>query len=742
MSTIDPVSKNPTMTDDANDSVRCVPWDVDFAASATAAVTIPPGHILQDGTYVNISPPSEFEKTRFFERSVARHGLLQDDLETTKKRSRDENADEQKQENDDKSKNKKLIPQIHPLARASAFLQSNGISELNRAINLHTLVATGEYFGLSNIVDPSLDRATGKPSSETKETDSGRSRVGVGPATSATSDASSGTTNPVLFDEEEARVRAVYILQRKQDLYHLATATLKRHRRRLIAAIRSQQQIDNRWRELRPFWRLVAPEHGTRAHPHPVKTTEVICADVDVYYHNGSQIGRLAGHVPRYATLQLSEDFSVARDVRNWKNQTRSVIGNTDPMDVDDKEEENVTITGNETMSSSNDSAKNISRIFTKAQPYVIADPSIGKLDADFDPTKVTMLTLQFKIENPSTGYYESMCIEPTSTARDRAAEALKKIETSDDEMLLVILQHSLFCAKLFESMRRELAPDTENIGQVHTTSTQTQSVSWLTGQSNQNFLPTPSLMIGSDQSGLSPLCVVHVHEGDFKVLLDCEYTLNVQLVESDNGSGETLGSKNSSHVQKSCSRSRSGSQNPEQLRILCQALLLHAQETYHRHSIRSEAKLRKEQYEDEQRHALFLKENPHVKVVPPIKTKDTSTSPATLQNCISLGAKMLFESRIRKTLRSVKDWLHATTSCIDETLHVEWLALSVFDLAAQFTVSFRSWYIDANIVCDELTVTSFAVNGDFRKVKFHRDKEFELYLKTALRRVLRAPKA
>jgi hypothetical protein len=122
------------------------------------------------------------------------------------------------------------------------------------------------------------------------------------------------------------------------------------------------------------------------------------------------------------------------------------------------------------------------------------------------------------------------------------------------------------------------------------------------------------------------------------------------------------------------------------------------------------------------------------------MKTKETAHPLCTLQSSVSLGAKMLFELRIRKVLKAVKEWMVLATKGLDiaEQLHVEWLALSVFDLASQFTVSYRDWSVDATIVCDELTVTRFGENGEYRKAKFHSDKEFDLFLKTTLKRVVR----
>lgn len=693
------------------------------ASGAAAAVTMPPSHILQDGTFAHLPPPSDHERMRFFERSIARHGLLQDDLKasTTKPSP---SAEETKEEGEKDTVS--AAPRIHPLALASARLQSNGINELNRAINLQTLVATGDYFGLSNIVDPSLERvsASDKPPASGEESSAAVSGVDGGSAAGTAAAAAAAAPQPV--DDDEARVRASFLLHRKRAQFAHAAVTLKRHGHRVTAATVAQQQVDRRLRELRPVWRLVAPEHGTRSLPHAVKPTEIVCADVDVYY--GNRVGRLASRVPRYATMELCDDYAVAQDLDVWRkqhfpDQSRSFNPSTaDAMDVD--LEEPLDGLGNEA-NQSTDTTKfpegTETSVRTRAEPFAIADPALGKLDADFDPTKFAMLTLQFDIEKTSTGYCESACLEPIST---RSTTENNSAGTREDEKLLVALQHSLFCAKLFESMRRELASDTESIGQVRTTA-KAQSAVWLTGELEENFLPPPSMMIGPRNAGLSQMCVVHVHEGDVKVLLDCEYSLRVRLVEfiatDIVEEGGSIGNSTATG-----SESASGSQSPTQLRNLCQALLLHTQETHHRHSVQAETKLRKEQ----------LVEN---KVVPLAGTKESVSSPCTLQSCVSLGTKMLFEQRIRKTLRTVKDWLVSEMPAPGvETLNVEWLALSVFDLSAQFTVSFKSWSIDANIVGDELTVTRFGEHGEYRKVKFHTDKEFELFLRIALQRVQR----
>jgi hypothetical protein len=68
----------------------------------------------------------------------------------------------------------------------------------------------------------------------------------------------------------------------------------------------------------------------------------------------------------------------------------------------------------------------------------------------------------------------------------------------------------------------------------------------------------------------------------------------------------------------------------------------------------------------------------------------------------------------------------------------VDWLeALSIFDLQSHFTLHFRRLVLDINIVRDGMTVTRMG-DDEYRKVKFHSDTEFEVFLKMELRRRLR----
>jgi len=298
--------------------------------------SLPPSHILEDGRLIYLPPPNAVERSRFFERSIARHGLLQADMEKSEEndKSRNEatkdvekilaeggNEDEAKDETDNDNQTDKTAPKVHPLAIASARLQSNGLNELNRAINLATLVNTGEFFSYTNVVDPSF---------ETDATVVATTAANV--AASATK--SGGDKSPSEVDDSAAdnatfqRTEALFSLKRKRGQFEKASQVLERHEARLWAGVKAQHVIDRRLFQLRQQWRLVAPEHGTRAKLHAARTNEIIAVDVDVYdrdrVHGGNQAlmggndksrsglaGRLASRVPRFATIELQDDFKI-----------------------------------------------------------------------------------------------------------------------------------------------------------------------------------------------------------------------------------------------------------------------------------------------------------------------------------------------------------------------------------------------------------------------------------------------
>lgn len=228
--------------------------------------SLPPSHILEDGRLIYLPPPNAVERSRFFERSIARHGLLQADMEKTDDSEKGKTKKdvpkvlEGKDSTTDQKKDK-TAPKIHPLAVASARLQSNGLNELNRAINLATLVSTGEFFSYTNVVDPSYEDSTTATTNTKKEASETPKKAASAAYYSA--------------EATSQRTEALFSLKRKRAQFEKASQVLQRHEQRLWSGIRAQQVIDKRLFELRKQWRLVAPEHGTRARLHAARTNEV-----------------------------------------------------------------------------------------------------------------------------------------------------------------------------------------------------------------------------------------------------------------------------------------------------------------------------------------------------------------------------------------------------------------------------------------------------------------------------------
>jgi hypothetical protein len=269
------------------------PWKLDTKNGITQS--IPPSHILEDGRLIYLPPPNAAERSRFFERSIARHGLLQGDMEKSD-HSDDKNKSKTKQDvqnvlggdqeeeqkeqpdNDKTNKKDKTAPKIHPLAVASARIQSNGLNELNRAINLATLVNTGEFFSYTNVVDPSYETdATATVKAAATTTSSDKSSGDGGPTSDAAASSSSAAAAATYYSAEATaqRTEALFSLKRKRGQFEKASEVLERHEQRLWAGIQAQHVIDQRLFQLRQQWRLVAPEHGTRARLHAARTNEV-----------------------------------------------------------------------------------------------------------------------------------------------------------------------------------------------------------------------------------------------------------------------------------------------------------------------------------------------------------------------------------------------------------------------------------------------------------------------------------
>ena len=704
----------------------------------TSVVTqaFPPSHIMEDGRFIHLPPPNRFERSRFFERAIAKYGLLEADMTTS---AAAKEQQQQRQEEKEKEE-KETAPKVHPLAIASARLQAAGIAELNRAINLSTLVNTGEYFGLTNIVDPSLELGAAKegaaataaaaPTSATQG-DNTNAPASAAEAAAAGAPTSTAATAPAPASshpnaapsekemQEEQRVKSAYVLKRKRAIFDKASRVLQRHEARLKEAIVAQAIPDQRLRQLRPQWRLVAPEHGSRAKPHATRPTEVVAVDVDVYDPTGggslsanSLVGRLASKVPRFATIELTDQYDVNEQVKKQRIKEQEQQDSSQEQSEDDnkklkavkKEEDEDTDIDDDAMEidvpvedtkvkaekgnsvKTEEEAETVkkdehqSSKYTRGEPFAVADPTLGRISTDFDPDKVSFLTLQFDIEKPSTGFCMSSCLEPmATTAVEKAKEQEKKekeeggsdntagikkedgdntkskvedgesptdaISYPEDEQVLVSLQHSLFCAKLFESIRKELMGDDNSEGQRAPTQAEAQRqqpVAWLSSESEENFLPPPSIMIRpTTNSSGAELCVIHCHASEIKVQLDNEYTLRAKLVEASEQNKSPMPS------QDDPTTSKSGSQTPQQLHLLCRSLLLHAQEVYHKHSSHETMIAAEKQRQEEERK---LEPN-KPKGLDRIQKQDLKTLPKILQSCVGLGTKMLFEHRIRKSL-------------------------------------------------------------------------------------------
>jgi len=622
-----------------------------------------PNSIQEDGSFIYLPPSSERDNVAQWQYAIERHGLLRKDLDKVND-SQDGALPEGAEEEGFK---KQEEPKIHPVLQASAQLQEYGINELNRVINLSRLTKEGAYFGLSNIIDSSL--------TDTKTDDE--------------------KANAALEEKKanERQVKAEYSLRRKCIQYADAAESLKSHRKQLAGAIVAQQQIDRRWRELRPRWLPTAPEHGTRAAPHAVRAIETIAVDIDVYGRSAD--GRLAQGVPRFATLDWATDYSAIEDVEKWS------------VGVENQKKQRELRGGRDlTLDSSTNDAMEVdepqdAKVKTKAEPFIVLDADMEQVDNFNDSNKAQRLTLQLDIEKPSTSFRDSSQLDPCS---------LSDVEKEEDEDVFVSLQHSLFCAKLFQSIRKELAPETEAVGK--TRSSHRQTYVWLNGESDENFLPPPNLMCGDETDGLSSLCVVYCHEGEVKVQLDGEYNVAIKLVDA----------KTSTESQETCDMDldNSGSHSRERIKLISRTLLLHAQETFHRHMLEEQKRERKETQP-----ADGL-----------LERKVVGRSPRILQSCVSLGSKMLFEQRIRMVLKERSRALAADG--ITDPMSVEWLKVPIFDPNAHFTLSFRDWVVDAHLVRDELTVTQTMSNGAYRKATFHTAKELDLFLRMGLRRVLK----
>lgn len=481
--------------------------------------------------------------------------------------------------------------------------------------------------------------------------------------------------------------------------------------------------------------------------------------------------------VPRYATIELGDNVHLDKTSLISKNSS--------------SKENN--------QGSSSTSSKDWSN-YTRAEPFAVADPTLGKIDTDFDPDKVPVLTLLFSVEKASTGFIQQCTLSSSSSNDNNTTDYAAQKSRSDeepqklDEKVIVALQHSLFCASLFESIRKEIttAKGSNNDSDVKSVSSsnkvnrnkmrkldsssrklpnQQQStynsssagnnnIVWLSSGMEQMFLPPPSLLVGGSGDGNNAvagsgifsstdhdrgtLCVIHCHESEVKVQLDSEYALTVRLVEV--GTATTTTTTNSSSTEETdttteemngSSSSSSGSQSPEQLKLLCRTLLLHAQFIYHDFCIKTKSKKLSSNKNDEKKEVK--------KVVPSDPfTTNNNVSPHILQQCVALGSKTLLERKVRLVLRRVSNWLgeHSKEDQKYE-MTVDWLPLSLFDSYSQFTINVcNTLVLDVNLHGNTgLTVSKFddrfGEGGLYQRVVFGSVLEFECYLKIQIKRTL-----
>jgi hypothetical protein len=482
------------------------------------------------------------------------------------------------------------------------------------------------------------------------------------------------------------------VLRRRRSQYGGASSALSRHGRRLSSSIAAARILDARARELRGRWRLAAPEHGARASAGPVRPTETVAIDVEVYRRGDvggdgggrASLGRIARRVPRFATLELDDGYDVSPDVRSLRTRIKDVVDGLadadadadaatpgDDMEVDgdgeDEEKANAMSHPSPPPSSSFGGGA-AGPCKTKAEPFAVADPTLGKIDTDFDPDKVPLLTLLFEIEKPSTGFVERATLSSSSrpsAKNEVGGSSSGRNDDSDgggrrshpDERVIEALQHSLFCASFFETIRAEIIPASarSNFDAAAASSQQRQkSVAWLSSEMEESFLPPPSVMAGEGTSRTGDaqlLCVIHCHEGELKVQLNDEYSLTVKLIEA--GTAAAVGASTSDagapvtvKDPDNCGgvgTAISGSQSPRQLRTLCRALLLHSQSLYHDHCMKI--------------HRGSSSDSEKIEEKPPdgfarTKKETRPPSPYILRSCVGLGCKFIFEKKVRAVLK------------------------------------------------------------------------------------------
>mmetsp|Transcript_3369 Transcript_3369/g.5093 ORF Transcript_3369/g.5093 Transcript_3369/m.5093 type:complete len:201 (-) Transcript_3369:115-717(-) len=196
--------------------------------------------------------------------------------------------------------------------------------------------------------------------------------------------------------------------------------------------------------------------------------------------------------------------------------------------------------------------------------------------------------------------------------------------------------------------------------------------------------------------------------------------------MDHDNGQNDSFSGGNSS-----------GSETREQLHLLCKHLLLHAQFVFHDYnmiSIEKEKEARKARVESKLID-YSVNGGGGGGMKRSSMTKKMVETPNILQSCVALGAKILFERKVRKVLQKLalrqKEKFPLTKLC------VEWLPLSCFDSYSQLALSIGHEHtIDVSISQGGMVVTSFSDDGEFQMVNFESSEEFEMFAMMEIERV------
>ena len=101
--------------------------------------------------------------------------------------------------------------------------------------------------------------------------------------------------------------------------------------------------------------------------------------------------------------------------------------------------------TKNESESTTEINDDNYAAKWTRAEPFAVADPTLGRVIENFDPSKIPMLNLQLDIQKSSTGFLQSAFLEPMSTiASSGDAKASSDSENNNSDELREKFQENI----------------------------------------------------------------------------------------------------------------------------------------------------------------------------------------------------------------------------------------------------------------------------------------------------------